>query len=59
MFGFSHLPYSTSDTVFFNGEVFRFILNAGILQNLPFYVEKEISFILNIQQDSVIILCKY
>ena len=56
MFGFSHLPYSTSDTVFFNGEVFGFILNVGISQNLPFYVEKEISFILNIQQDSVIIL---
>lgn len=56
MFGFSHLPYSTSETAMFNGEVFGFIFNIGISNAIPLYVEKEISFILNIQQDSVIIL---
>lgn len=56
MFGFSHLPYSTSETAMFNGENFGFILNVGIFNKFPLYVEKEISFILNIQQDSVIIL---
>jgi hypothetical protein len=56
MFNFSHLPYSTSNTFFSNEEVFGFILNICTYGNIPFYIEKEITFSLNIQKDSVFIL---
>lgn len=56
MFGYSHLPFSTSDTVYFNGEIFGFILNVKITENISPNIQKQVSFILNIEQDNTIIL---
>lgn len=56
MFGFSHLPFSTIQTVFYNGEEFGFILNVEINKEIPLNIDKQISFVLNIEKDRVIIL---
>jgi hypothetical protein len=56
MFGFCHLPFSVSDTIFSNGEEFSFILSVDIYSPLSFNISREISFTLNIEQDRVITL---
>jgi hypothetical protein len=56
MFGYSHLPFSTSDTIYFNGEVFGFILHVKTKDNFSSNINTLVSFTLSIQQDNVIIL---
>jgi hypothetical protein len=46
MFGYSHLPFSTSETPLLNGDILNFIL----------YISQNPSFILNIQEQLDLIL---
>jgi hypothetical protein len=56
MFGYSHLPFSTSETTLFNGEIFSFTFNAGLTDSINLDLNSTVSFILNIERDRVVIL---
>lgn len=56
MFEFSFLPFSTSNTVYFNGEVYNIILNIDSQPVLNLGVSRVLNITLNIDQDSNIIL---
>jgi hypothetical protein len=57
MFGFfSFLPFSTSDTVYHNGEVFGFILSVNQIESLHSNINQVSTFILNIDRDRTVIL---
>jgi hypothetical protein len=56
MFEFSFLPFSTSNTLYFNGEIYNIILNIDRQPVLNFGVSKVLNITLNIDQDSNIIL---
>lgn len=56
MFEFSFLPFSTSNTVYFNGEIYNIILNIDSKPVLNFGVSRVLNITLNIDQDSNIIL---
>lgn len=51
MFNFGELPFCTSLTPMFNGEIFNYILNIKQIPSKPLYIDKTIEIILNIQQD--------
>lgn len=56
MFEFSFLPFSTSNTAYFNGEIYNIILNIDSKPVLNFGVSRVLNITLNIDQDSNIIL---
>jgi len=56
MFEFSFLPFSTSNTLYFNGEIYNIILNIDRQPVLNFGVSRVLNITLNIDQDSNIIL---
>jgi len=56
MFVFCALPFSTSDTLFFNGEVYSIILNIQQSEQISASVLEKISFVLTIDTDNRIIL---
>lgn len=56
MFGYCHLPFSTSYTPTFNGEIFNFILDIGHTNNLDLPIRRSVSFVLNIEKDRVVVL---
>jgi hypothetical protein len=56
MFEFSFLPFSTSNTAYFNGEIYNIILNIDSEPVLNFGVSRVLNITLNIDQDSNIIL---
>lgn len=56
MFEFSFLPFSTSNTVYFNGEIYNIILNIDSQAVLNFGVSRILNITLNIDQNSNIIL---
>lgn len=51
MFNFGELPFCTSYTPMFNGEVFNYILYINQIPSKPLYIDKLVEIILNIQQD--------
>ena len=51
MFNFGQLPFCTSDTQYFNGEIFDFILYIAQFPTKSVNIEKYVEIILNIQQD--------
>ncbi len=52
MFGFfSFLPFSVSDTVYNNGEIFTFILDIDRQDSEIFNIKKSLSFILELNRD--------
>ena len=55
MFSFCNLPFSTSNTLFFNGEQLGFVLNVDINNLFSLNISKQISFMLSIDRDRVII----
>jgi hypothetical protein len=56
MFEFSFLPFSTSNTIYFNGEIYNIILNIDRQPVLNFGVSTVLNITLNIDQNSNIIL---
>lgn len=56
MFIFSVLPFSTSNTTYFNGEIFNITLNINRQPLLSLGVHKILDITLSIDQDSKIIL---
>jgi hypothetical protein len=56
MFEFSILPFSTSNTPYFNGEIYNIILNIDSQPVLNFGVSRVLNITLNVDQDSNIIL---
>lgn len=56
MFEFSFLPFSTSNIVYFNGEIYNIILNIDSQPVLNLGVSRVLNITLNIDQDSNIIL---
>lgn len=51
MFNFGELPFCTSLTPTFNGEVFNYILYISQIPSKPLHIDKSVEIILNIQQD--------
>lgn len=51
MFNFGELPFCTSFTQMFNGEIFNYILNIHQSPSKPLNIDETIEIILNIQQD--------
>lgn len=51
MFNFGELPFCTSLTPMFNGEIFNYILYINQVPTKSLYIDKTIEIILNIQQD--------
>ena len=56
MFNFSVLPFSTSDTIYRNGEVFELTLNINRLMNLETFILSNIECVLNIDRNQIITL---
>lgn len=56
MFIFSLLPFSTSDIIYRNGEVFELVLNIHRNENITSSVSSNIKMVLNIEDSKVIIL---
>jgi len=56
MFQFSILPFSASNTPYFNGEIYNIVLNIDSQPVLNFGVSRVLNITLNIDQDSNIIL---
>jgi hypothetical protein len=56
MFGYSILPFSASESLYFNGEIFTFTFNIGFNNNITLNIDKIVSFALNIEKDRVIVL---
>jgi hypothetical protein len=56
MFEFSFLPFSTSNTMYFNGEVFNINLSIDSQPVLKLGVSRVLNITLNIDQNSNIIL---
>lgn len=53
MFGYSHFPFSTSDTTFFNGDVFGFIFYIEQYKPLNLYIAQNINFDISINQSQI------
>jgi len=56
MFEFSILPFSTSNTLYFNGGVYSIDLKINNLHQYSAQVTKTIELSLNIEQDNTVIL---
>ena len=56
MFGYCHLPFSSSYASNFNSEAVYFIIEIDHTQNVSLNVKKSLSFTLNVEEDCVIIL---
>jgi hypothetical protein len=56
MFGFSHLPFSTSITKFLNGDEQGIILYINQLDNIQLYQKTIINITLTIEQDNIVYL---
>jgi hypothetical protein len=56
MFEFSFLPFSTSNTIYFNDEIYNIILNIDSQPVLKLGVSRVLNITLNIDQNSNIIL---
>lgn len=52
MFGFSHLPFSTSLTPTYNGSTENFILYIKQDEIFPLFIDQELDFLFYITQDS-------
>ena len=51
MFNFGELPFCTSLTPMFNGEIFNYILYISQTPSKSLTIEESVNIILNIQQD--------
>jgi hypothetical protein len=56
MFIFSLLPFSTSDIIYRNGEVFELVLNIHRSENVLSLVSSRVEMVLNIEQNQMVIL---
>ncbi len=56
MFLFSELPFCTSNTPLSNGEIFDIILNIQQLEDINSQILSNLSFVLTVQQDQVLVL---
>ena len=56
MFEFSILPFSTSNTMYFNTEVYDFILQSSFTHEYTSNITKLVEISLNIEQNNTIIL---
>ena len=56
MFEFSFLPFSTSNTLYFNGEIYKIDLSIDSQPVLKLGVSRVLNITLNIDQNSNIIL---
>lgn len=56
MFIFSLLPFSTSDIIYRNGEVFELVLNINRGENVLYSVSSIVEVVLNIDKNQAIIL---
>lgn len=56
MFEFSFLPFSTSNTIYFNGEIYNIDLNIDNLYEYSAQITKLVELSLNIEQDNTIVL---
>jgi len=56
MFIFSLLPFSTSDMVYRNGEVFELVLNINRSENVLSSVSSHTEMVLNIEKNQIVTL---
>jgi len=56
MFIFSLLPFSTSDIIYRNGEVFEVVLNIHRSESVLSSVSSHVEMVLNIEKNQVITL---
>lgn len=56
MFEFSFLPFSTSNTAYFNGEIYNIVLNISNTHEYNGIFTKLIELSLNIEQNNTVIL---
>lgn len=56
MFEFSFLPFSTSNIIYFNGEIYNITLNTSNLHEYSSTITKLVELSLNIEQNNILIL---
>jgi len=56
MFIFSLLPFSTSDIIYHNGEVFDLVLNINRSENVLSSVSSHVEMVLNIEKNQMVTL---